>query len=130
MTHGSFELEDPAQKIFEDLEKDDQGEPPQQDTASDTFGERANTDVGSTACSDFVSYRQDHSERYWSSLSWLQGFISGATRRGSDTLGDSRLGGDHDLDSMALWIENYCLGNPPDSLTQAAEAFIENSSKR
>jgi hypothetical protein len=132
----TFELQDPAQEIFDDLENDAKKKPPPEGDAvdtydgGDTFNAWASTDLGNTACSEFVTYRQDLSVWYWSSLYWLQGFINGAGYQQARVLGSSRLSGDLDRESMALWIETWCIENPAASLGHAAKEFVEENSGR
>ena len=125
MAHGTFELQDPAAIVIEELQNDSKGDPLPPVDGFDNFAEWKSKSVGSTACSKYLSYRQERSISYWSSLYWLQGFINGAGYQPYMTLDDSRLITYHNTESMALWIENHCSENPSDNLAEAAAAFVE-----
>jgi hypothetical protein len=126
LAHGTFELEGPAAKVIEDLENDARRDATQQGDAYDNLNESASRDIGSAACSDFLSFRQQPPLTEGSSLYWLQRFINRAGCR--QTSSELCLSSDADLESMALWIENYCRENPSDQLAQAAEAIVEENS--
>jgi len=125
MAHGTFEHKDPAAKVIEELQNDSEGESLPPGDGINTFAEWNSKSVGSTACSKYLSYRQERSISYWSSLYWLQGFINGAGYQRYMTLDDSRLITYHNTESMALWIENHCSENPSNNLAEAAAAFVE-----
>ena len=120
-THGTFEIADPAKKISDDFEKDSEGQllpPGETDNATGEFVS------GDTICRDFSSFRLEASREYLSSLDWLQGFINGAVYQRLNESGGSANSTDYDRESIGLWIDNYCRLNPPDTLTQAASAFV------
>jgi len=125
IAHGTFEHQDPAEKVIEDLKNDSEGESLPAGDGIDSFAEWNSKSVGSTTCSKYLSYRQERSISYWSSLYWLQGFINGAGYQRYMTLDDSRLITYHNTESMALWIENHCSENPSNNLAEAAAAFVE-----
>lgn len=126
----TFELQDPAQEIFDDLEKKNAEEPPPRRDVEDTGDLWDGQAVGKTTCSEFLTFNQERSEWYWSNLYWLQGFIDGNAYRQTGTLGDSDLSHVDDLVLLSLWIEKYCIGNRLDSLAQAADAYVEEYGKR
>lgn len=111
MAHGNtFELSDPAAEIMEEYQEYAKNR--------EVSGEDENyTDpavsaaAGDMVCKEYLAYQQEQSERYWSGLYWVQGFMEGA-------------GDPHDAAETASWIENYCQEHPSSSLTRAAEAFM------
>ena len=125
MAQGTFELADPAQEIFDDLQNGARQAPLQQVDANDSGGEWAIEGVSDIACSEFMAYRQERSSLYLSSLYWLQGFINGAVYQRFEAADDSRLDALNDPDLIVPWVENYCRENPVDILALAAIAFIE-----
>ena len=126
MAQGTFELQDPAAMLIEELQNDSKEDSLPPGDGFDNFAEWNSKSVGSTACSKYLSYRQERSISYWSSLYWLQGFINGAGYQRYMTLDDSRLITYHNTESMALWIESHCSENPSDNLAEAAAAFVKD----
>ena len=121
---GTFELQDPAAIIQEDNSDTEEATPPQMDSG-ESLEHWASISVGNTECADYLLYRQQDSQWYWSRLYWLQGFISGVSHHELRSEGESRLDYSGDADSMALWIRNYCEEFPDNSLFQAADAFYD-----
>lgn len=121
---GTFELADPAAEILKEQQSPDYAQP-----ESDTevvVVEWTGNGVGETVCGKHTAYKQVTPGRYQSNLYWLQGFIDGVAYQRFVTLGDNRLNPVYDPDSMEAWIENYCIENPPETLDQAARAFLSN----
>lgn len=80
---------------------------------------------GNFTCPDYVSARQTNNAKLYSSVSWVQGFITGVNYQ--DALpedSDSFIGQDLAATSLVNWLENYCRSNPQDYLADAAEALI------
>jgi len=132
MTHAdTFELADPAAEIMEDLNKPKNEQQSPDDAymtpslADDFWGDWTREGVGNTTCKEHLSHKRDSTEQYSLNLLWLQGFVDGVAYQRFITLGDDRLSPVYEPDSLDIWIENYCGENPPDSLFQAATAFIK-----
>ena len=91
------------------------------------FADWAVKGEGNYSCPDYVSARRDNSAKLYSSVTWVQGFISGVNYR--EALGqdrDSMIGAEFPTTSIVDWLETYCRDNPQDYLSDAAEAlFIE-----
>ena len=121
--HGTFELEDPNGKIYDELmgEQEEKGPSPAKTTAplQDWEGKGA----GHMSCSQYLSYMQQASTSYSLGLSWLQGFVSGADH-GLENAGQ---GSERDLVSIAIWTEKYCKNNQAARLSAAAEKLVEES---
>ena len=124
IAYGDFQIKDPAGEIMDELQNEEKVEPPEDDAGA-THWKWTDQEIGDTDCSQFLASRQERSLEYPASLYWLTGFIAGAGYERYRMVGDSRLRAHDEPDSLALWIENYCQFNPKDSLTQAAESFVE-----
>ncbi len=80
---------------------------------------------GNYSCPDYVSARRDNSAKLYSSVTWVQGFISGVNYR--EALGqdrDAMTGAEFPTTSIVDWLETYCRDNPQDYLSDAAEALV------
>ena len=80
---------------------------------------------GNFSCPDYVSAKQSNTAKLYSSVTWVQGFISGVNYQSAlekDT--DSFIGQDFPATSIVSWLENYCRDNPQDYLSDAAEALV------
>jgi len=81
---------------------------------------------GNFSCPDYVSARQTNSAKLYSSISWVQGFITGVNYQiALPEDSNSLIGQDLSAASVVTWLENYCRANPQDYLADAAEALIE-----
>ena len=81
---------------------------------------------GNFTCPDYVSAKQSNTSKLYSSISWVQGFISGVNyQRALEIDTDSLIGRDYPAASIVRWLENYCRDNPQDYLADAAEALID-----
>ena len=130
MAYDTFELSDPANEIMEDLDKDAEKEAAPKGDENEAWGKWAGWGLGNTACSEYVSYRQGRSKWYWSRLYWLQGFADGARHLQAGDSDGPRLSADLEPESMAAWVEDYCLSNPDVSLAHAGGAYVEEFSVR
>lgn len=80
---------------------------------------------GNFSCPDYVSARRGNTSKLYSSISWVQGFISGVNyQRALEVGADSFIGQDFPATSIVNWIETYCRDNPQDYLSDAAEALV------
>jgi len=80
---------------------------------------------GNFVCPDYVAARQTNSAKLYSSVTWVQGFITGVNYQNALPDGsDSFIGRDLTAVSLVSWLENYCRANPQDYLADAAEALI------
>ena len=80
---------------------------------------------GNFTCPDYVSARQTNNAKLYSSISWVQGFITGVNYQNAlPEDSDSFIGQDLTAASVVSWIENYCRSNPQDYLADAAEALV------
>jgi hypothetical protein len=80
---------------------------------------------GNFSCPDYVSAKRSNTAKLYSSVTWVQGFISGVNYQSAlekDT--DSLIGQDFPATSIVRWLENYCRDNPQDYLSDAAEALV------
>lgn len=81
---------------------------------------------GNFNCPDYVDARRTNSAKLYSSISWVQGYISGVNYQKALPEGaDSFIGQDLTAVSLVSWLENYCRANPQDYLADAAEALIK-----
>ena len=80
---------------------------------------------GNFVCPDYVSARQTNSAKLYSSVSWVQGFITGVNYHNAlPEDSDSFIGQDLTAVSLVTWLENYCRSNPQDYLADAVEALV------
>lgn len=85
---------------------------------------------GNFSCPDYVSAKRTNNAKLYSSISWVQGFISGVNYRAALPRGtDSFIGRDMPAASIVSWLENYCRDNPQDYLADAAEALVKELSQ-
>jgi hypothetical protein len=112
MAHGdTFELSDPAAEIMEEYQEYTKNR--EVSEVNENYpAEAVSGAAGDTVCSEYLVYKQEQSQRYWSGLYWVQGFMEGA-------------GDPHDTSETASWLENYCHEHPSSSLARAAEAFMD-----
>lgn len=81
---------------------------------------------GNFNCPDYVDARQSNSAKLYSSVSWVQGYITGVNYQAAlPEDADSFIGRDLTTISLVNWLENHCRANPQDYLSDAAEALIE-----
>ena len=80
---------------------------------------------GNFSCPDYVSAKQSNTAKLYSSISWVQGFISGVNYQRALEIGnDSLIGQDYPAASIVRWLEIYCRENPQDYLSDAAEVLV------
>lgn len=80
---------------------------------------------GNFSCPDYVSAKQTNNAKLYSSISWVQGFITGVNYQSAlPEDSNSFIGQDLSAVSVVTWIENHCRANPQDYLADAAEALI------
>jgi hypothetical protein len=81
---------------------------------------------GNFSCPDYVDARQTNTKKLYSSISWVQGFVTGVNYQlALDEGSNSFLGQDFPPTSMVGWLETYCRENPQDYLSDAAQALVE-----
>jgi len=80
---------------------------------------------GNYSCPEYVSAKRSNTAKLYSSITWVQGFITGMNyQRARATDVDSFIAQDIPAASIARWLENHCRENPADDIADAAEAFI------
>jgi hypothetical protein len=80
---------------------------------------------GNFSCPDYVAAKQSNTARLYSSITWVQGFISGVNYQDAlDKDADSFIGQEFPAVSIVSWIETYCREQPQDYLSDAAEALV------
>lgn len=80
---------------------------------------------GNFSCPDYLSAKRSNGAKLYSSISWVQGFISGVNYQASLEQGvDSLIGQDYPATSIVTWLVSYCTDNPQDYLSDAAEALV------
>lgn len=89
-------------------------------------GDWAVTGEGNYSCPEYVSARRSNDAKLYSSISWVQGFITAVNyQRALATDIDSYIGADLPAVSIVRWLENYCQENLVDDLADAAKALVE-----
>lgn len=82
---------------------------------------------GNFSCPDYVQARRLNSKELFSSVSWVQGFITGVNYERAKVSGtDSFIGRDFPTTSIVNWLEDHCRDNPQDYLSDAAEALFKD----
>ncbi len=90
-----------------------------------SFADWAIKGEGNFSCPDYVAAKRSNSAKLYSSISWVQGFISGVNYQAALEQGaDSFIGQDYPATSIVNWLVNYCSDNPQDYLSDAAEALV------
>lgn len=80
---------------------------------------------GNFSCPEYVSEKRINGSKLYSSITWVQGFISGVNyQRALEEGKNSYIGQDFPAASMVSWLENHCRDNPQDYLSDAAEALV------
>ena len=80
---------------------------------------------GNFSCPDYVAAKRSNGAKMYSSVTWVQGFISGINYQAALEEGrDSMVGRDYPATSIVQWLANYCNENPQDYLSDAAEALV------
>ena len=90
-----------------------------------TMGDWTIKGEGNFSCPDYVSAKRTNSAKLYSSVSWVQGFITGVNYQSALPVDShSFIGQDFPTTSIVAWLENYCRDNPQDYLADAAEALV------
>jgi hypothetical protein len=91
-----------------------------------SWGDWAVKGEGNFTCPEYVSEKQINGAKLYSSISWVQGFVSGVNfQRALEEGADSYIGQDFPATSIVSWLENHCRSNPQDYLSDAAEALVK-----
>ena len=80
---------------------------------------------GADYCAEYLAKKQENSVAHYKQIGWVQGFISGGNVERGRNGGNGSIGEGLDPNSLALWIENYCLANPLNDLSDAADALVK-----
>jgi len=81
---------------------------------------------GNYNCAEYVSAKRSNTAKLYSSVTWVQGFITGVNYQRALTEGsDSYIAQDLPAASIVRWLENYCQENLQDDLADAAKALVE-----
>lgn len=82
---------------------------------------------GNFSCPDYVAARKINNKEFYSSISWVQGFVTGVNyERARANEGNSFIARDFPPVSMVDWLQDYCRENPQDYLSDAAQAMVED----
>lgn len=80
---------------------------------------------GNFTCPDYVAAKRSNTAKLYSSVSWVQGFITGVNYQAALEQGnDSMIAHDLAATSIVDWLARYCQKNPQDYLSDAAEALV------
>jgi hypothetical protein len=115
MAGADFELKDPALP-------DEEGA---NDPASKEIVDYTVEGAGVKDCATYKAESKKGSSMHYINLNWAKGFISGVNYIHAETRGNSHLGRGLDLESLTLWIENFCHGHPGATLSDASAALVE-----
>jgi len=126
--HATFEIQDPANQIIDELDKEQAEKADQQRDAAEYSAMLPTYQAGNTTCSAFVTFKELNSRHYQESLDWMQGFIQGARYRQAGPEGVPEHSVNLDSSAVSAWTVGYCLEYPQNELIQAAGVFIEEYS--
>jgi len=115
MAGASFELKDPA------LPNEAEANNP----ASEEIVNYTAEGAGVKNCATYEKESKKGSSMHYINLNWAKGFISGVNYIHAETRGNSHLGRGLDLESLTLWIENFCHDHPDATLSDASAALVE-----
>lgn len=95
------------------------------------WGDWAVRGEGNFSCPEYVSAKRSNTAKLYSSISWVQGFITGVNYQRAETGNpNSIIARDLPAASVARWLENYCQKNVADDLADAAKALVEEFSEK
>lgn len=90
------------------------------------WGDWAVKGEGNFSCPEYVSAKRSNTPKLFSSISWVQGFITGVNYQRALAEGSSSLiARDLPAVSIARWLENHCHENLSDDLADAAKALVD-----
>lgn len=112
---ADFELKDPA------LGDEEEANTP----ASAEIVDYTIEGAGVKDCAVYEKESKKGSSMHYINLNWAKGFISGVNYIHAETRGNSHLGRGLDLESLTLWIENYCQRHTGATLSDASAALVE-----
>lgn len=112
---GDFTLKDPA------LPDEEEGN----ELVTEMAGDYAVEGAGVKTCTEYQADRKKNSSMHYFNLNWAKGFITGVNYIHVNTLGNSQLGAGLDMDSLTLWIDNYCKNKPNATLSDASAALVD-----
>ena len=116
---ADFELKDPA------LPNEEEANAPASSDIVDYTVEGAGVKNCASIKRESKTGSKKHSSMHYINLNWAKGFISGVNYIHAETRGNSHLGKGLDLESMTLWIDNYCQAHPAATLSDASAALVE-----
>ena len=86
---------------------------------------------GNFNCPEYTAAKRGNTAKLYSSVSWVQGFISGVNfqvAKAEDR--DSTIASDLPTTSIVDWLQRYCRDNPQAYLSDAAEALVAEFSEK
>ena len=90
------------------------------------WGDWAVKGEGNYSCADYLSAKRSNDKKLYSSISWVQGFITGVNYQRTLTGGgDTFVGQDMPATSIVQWLGIHCQDNLTDDLADAAKALVE-----
>ena len=116
MAGADFEIKDPANPDEEE------------EVNTRASSEIVDYTVEGAGVKDCLAYRTESkkgSSMHYINLNWAKGFISGVNYIHAETRGKTHLGQGLDLESLTLWIDNYCGDHPGGTLSDATAALVE-----
>ena len=80
---------------------------------------------GNFSCPEYVAEKRINGAKLYSSVTWVQGFITGVNyQRALPEDSNSVIGQDLAATSIVQWLETYCRANLQDYVADAAEALV------
>jgi len=115
MAGADFEIKDPALPVEEEANT----------AASPEIVDYTVEGAGVKSCAVYRTESKKGSSMHYINLNWAKGFMSGVNYIHAETRGKTHLGKGLDLESLTLWIGNYCQDHPGATLSDASAALVE-----
>ncbi|WP_152539352.1 hypothetical protein [Methylomicrobium lacus] len=84
--------------------------------------------AGGSTCGAWLQYRK--SNDYASELNWIQGFISSYNQFVYSGPNPNGIFGSADYRSIAVWMDNYCMTHPLESVYRGTLELVEELKQR
>lgn len=96
-------------------------------SAVDKNGKFTILSMGTKSCGEYVAdFKQDGHAKLSNSV-WVAGYLTAINERVASR---SNVAAGTDPEAWNLWINNYCVANPLESLSSATSALADELSKR
>ena len=84
--------------------------------------------AGATSCGDWAGQRANNN--YNLELAWVTGFMSSYNHYVDSTSKKNGIFGEINYNSITLWMDNYCMSNPSESVYSGSVRLIEEMKQK